>query len=137
MRWKTASIVGGALALIAATATALGNVETILGYIPYVTKGDFELRLAGGLEPLSRSLRVQSSKQAAAEVNSLQFQLSFLLSKKAELEILQKTEDSLLLREALSEIESQLEETKANLSKAKCDQINISSGVDAECSTKK
>lgn len=138
MNMRLASTIGAALAIIAGTAAALGNLDAIGNHIPFATRDyvgrTLEVKLAGELEPLSRSLRVQSSKQASAEVNALEFQKSFLASKKIELEILRETNDSQIVRETLGEIIDQLDETKINLRKAKCDQTNISAGVDVECS---
>lgn len=127
--WKGITI-AGVFALLAATAAALGDVSTIVSYAPWVT----EMKLAGELEPLTRSLRVQSSKQANAEINALEFQKAFLTAKKVELELLAEKDDSQLIRETLATISDQLEETKANLRKAKCDLQNISNGIDVECS---
>lgn len=131
---KWTATVGAALAIIAGTAAALGNLDTIGEHIPFATRDYVGVKLAGELEPLSRSLRVQSSKQANAEVNALEFQKSFLAAKKIELEILRETNDSQIIRETLEEIADQLSETKKNLQKAKCDQLNIASGIDVECS---
>lgn len=134
MGWqKIGLIIGAVAAVTGGTAAVLGDTEKILNVIPVATIGYVDKKLAGSLEPLSRSLRVQGIKSGESDINNLEFQLIILRTKKAELDIIQKTDDSKILREAIADIEAKIESTQSKLKLSECDHLRQVTGEMTIC----